>query len=172
MSPAASGAPATPTGTVSFTDDGSPVAGCQSLRLPTVAPLQVSCTETYESTTTHTIVAAYSGDEDDAGSSASLLQAVGQVPTQTTVTSSSADPDLRPERDADGHGHPDRERSGEPHRDGHLLRLETTAIATVNVSTAAGADHGHPRHLQPHGGPPRHHCLVQRGPDLRPQHAQ
>ena len=33
----------TPTGTVSFTDDGSPIAGCQALSLPSAAPLQVTC---------------------------------------------------------------------------------------------------------------------------------
>jgi large repetitive protein len=88
VSPAIAGT-ATPTGTVSFTDDGSPVTGCQSLSLPAVAPLQVSCTETYGSGATHSVEASYSGDEDDAGSNASLLQVVGQVPTETTIASSS-----------------------------------------------------------------------------------
>ena len=88
VSPATAGA-ATPTGTVSFTDNGSPVTGCQSLSLPAVAPLQVSCTETYGSGATHSVVASYSGDQDDAGSNASLLQVVGQIPTETTIASSS-----------------------------------------------------------------------------------
>jgi len=79
----------TPTGTISFTDDGSPVSGCQSLSVPDASPLQASCTETFGSGATHSIVATYSGDADDAGSTASLVQALGQIPTQTIVTSSS-----------------------------------------------------------------------------------
>ncbi len=84
-SPPSSG---TPTGTVSFTDDDNPVAGCQSLPLPEVAPLQVQCTETFGSGATHAIVATYGGDPDDAASTASLQQTVGQTPTQTALTTS------------------------------------------------------------------------------------
>jgi hypothetical protein len=80
--------PGTPTGTVTFTDDGSPIPGCHTLPLADVAPLQATCTETFGSGATHAIVANYSGDVDDAGSAASLLQTVGQIPTATTVTSS------------------------------------------------------------------------------------
>ncbi len=78
----------TPTGTVSFTDDGNPIAGCQSLPLPDAGVLDVQCSETFGSGATHAIVATYSGDPDDAGSTASLQQTVGQTPTQTTVTTS------------------------------------------------------------------------------------
>lgn len=78
----------TPTGSVSFTDDDNPVDGCQSLPLPAVAPLRVQCTESFGSGATHAIVATYSGDPDDAGSTASLQQTVGQTPTQTSVTTS------------------------------------------------------------------------------------
>ena len=154
---------------MSFTDDGSPVAGCQSLRLPTVAPLQVSCTETYASTTTQTIVASYGGDEDDAGSSASLVQAVGQVPTRTTVTSSSATPTYgqdvtltatvtpTPNATASPTGTVtfydfERERSGEPHgigtvddyetRDRHRERRTAGATtATLDISSLMGGPH-------------------------------
>ncbi len=69
-----------PTGTVSFTDDGSPVPGCQALPLPDVAPFQAACTESFGSGATHTIVATYSGDVDNAGSTGSLLQTLGQTP--------------------------------------------------------------------------------------------
>ena len=79
----------TPTGTVSFTDDGSPIAGCQALSLPSAAPLQVTCSQTYASGAIHSVTATYSGDADDAGSTASLLQSVGQLRTETTVTASS-----------------------------------------------------------------------------------
>jgi Bacterial Ig-like domain (group 3) len=77
-----------PTGTVSFTDDGSPVPGCQSLALPEDAPFQADCTESFGSGATHAIVAIYSGDVDNAGSTATLAQTVGQLPTVTAVTSS------------------------------------------------------------------------------------
>ncbi len=129
----------TPAGTVSFTDDGSPVAGCQSLRLPIVAPLQVGCTETYESTTTQTIVATYGGDEDDAGSSASLVQAVGQVPTQTTVTSSSATPTYGQDVTLTATVTPTPNAAASPTGTVTFYDFETTAIATVDVSTADGA---------------------------------
>jgi hypothetical protein len=79
--------PGAPTGTISFTDDGGPVVSCQSLELSDVAPFQASCTETFEAGATHDIVATYSGDTDDAGSAASLLQTLGQIPTQIAVTS-------------------------------------------------------------------------------------
>ncbi len=48
-SPSRAAAPGagTPTGTVSLTDDGSPVAGCQSLTLSSTASPQVTCSETY-----------------------------------------------------------------------------------------------------------------------------
>jgi hypothetical protein len=79
--------PGAPTGTISFTDDGSPVATCQSVELSDVAPFRASCTETFEAGASHDIVATYSGDTDDAGSTASLLQTLGQIPTQIAVTS-------------------------------------------------------------------------------------
>jgi len=79
---------AKPTGTVSFTDDGSPVPPCQALPLPDVAPFQAACTETFGSGATHTVAATYSGDVDNAGSTGSLLQTPGQIPTVTAVTSS------------------------------------------------------------------------------------
>ena len=68
----------TPTGTVSFTDDGSPVTSCQSLSLPAAAPLQVTCTEGYGSSAAHSIVATYSGDTDDAGSTTSLIESLAR----------------------------------------------------------------------------------------------
>ena len=122
VSPAAPGT-ATPSGTVSFTDDGSPVTGCQSLSLPAVAPLQVSCTETYGSGATHSIVASYSGDADDAGSNASLLQAVGQVPTETTVASSSPTSTYGQSVTLTATVTPTATAAVASRRDGHLLRL-------------------------------------------------
>ncbi len=79
----------TPTGTVSFSDDGVPVSGCQSLELPADTPPQVRCAETYGPNTTHDVVATYSGDVNDAASQGSLSETIGQVPTQTSMASSS-----------------------------------------------------------------------------------
>ncbi len=79
----------TPTGAVSFTDNGNPIAGCEAVTLSLTVPLQASCPETFASGTTHSIIAGYSGDTDDDASTAELLQSVGQIVTQTTVTSSS-----------------------------------------------------------------------------------
>jgi len=79
----------TPTGTVSFSDDGAPVSGCQSLSLPASTPQQVRCAETYGPNTTHDIVATYSGDANDAGNQGSLSETIGQIPTQTSVVASS-----------------------------------------------------------------------------------
>jgi len=78
----------TPTGTVSFTDQGSPVTGCQSLSLPASAPHQVTCTETYTVNTDHSIVATYSGDANDASSHDGLVETLQQIGTTTTVGSS------------------------------------------------------------------------------------
>ncbi len=78
----------TPTGTVSFTDNGSPLTGCQSLGLPALGPLQASCTETYGSDGTHSIVANYSGDADVTASTGSLAETVLPMSTTTTVVPS------------------------------------------------------------------------------------
>ena len=128
----------TPTGTVSFTDDGSPIAGCQSLILPSVAPLQVACAETYESGATHSIVASYSGDEDDAASNASLVQAVGPVPTETTVASSSRTSTYGQSVTLTATVTPMVTASGIPTGTVTFYDFETNPIATVGVSAVAG----------------------------------
>jgi large repetitive protein len=129
----------TPTGTVSFTDDGSPVAACQSLSLPTVAPLQVACTETYESDATHAILASYSGDEDDAGSTASLLQSVGQIPTQTTVASSSPTSTYGQGVTLTATVTPAATASATPGGTVTFYDYQTNPIATVGISTVDGS---------------------------------
>ncbi len=78
----------TPTGTVSFTDQGSPVTGCQNLPLPATG--QVTCTETYSVNAAHSIVATYSGDTNDAGSHGSLTETLQQISTSTTIGSSAS----------------------------------------------------------------------------------
>jgi hypothetical protein len=128
----------TPTGTVSFTDDGDPVPGCQSLSLPTSAPLQATCTESYRSTTTHSIVAVYSGDDDDAGSTATLVETLGQVPTQTTVATSSPTSTYGQSVTMTATVTPTQSGSVSPSGTVTFYDYETTPIATVGVSTVAG----------------------------------
>ncbi len=57
--------PASPTGTVDFTDYGTPVAGCQGLRVSATRPAVATCTRVYAQPGTHLIAATYSGDLSD-----------------------------------------------------------------------------------------------------------
>ena len=88
VSAAAPGA-GSPTGTVSFTDDGTPVAGCQSL-VVAPAPPQATCSETYGSDATHSIVATYGGDADFLTTTAAVDETVAPLPSTTSVTVSSS----------------------------------------------------------------------------------
>jgi Big-like domain-containing protein len=80
-----SSASGTPTGAVSFTDDGSPIPGCQSLAVPPSAPLQVTCTESSGSIATHSIVATYGGDTDFLSATGVLAEHVAPMSTTATV---------------------------------------------------------------------------------------
>lgn len=71
-----------PTGTVSYTEDGSALSGCTGLSLSSP-----QCSVTYGAPTTHTIAVAYSGDAQFTGGSASLNVTVTRDPTATSVTS-------------------------------------------------------------------------------------
>ncbi len=89
VSPAAPGA-GTPAGTVSLTDDGIPAAGCQSLTLPSSGLSQVTCSETYGSDATHSIVATYSGDTDFLTATALVDETVAPESSTTSVSVSSS----------------------------------------------------------------------------------
>ncbi|MBV9662095.1 MAG: Ig-like domain repeat protein, partial [Acidimicrobiales bacterium] len=78
----------TPTGSVSFSDNGTPVSGCQALALPSTAPFAVQCAETYPANSGHSIVASYSGDTNYAASSGSLSETLQQIGTTTSVGAS------------------------------------------------------------------------------------
>ncbi len=79
-------------GTVSFTDGGTAISGCQSLALTAG---QATCAQTYSLGATHPIVATYSGDTSFTGSSSptvnqvvngiirSSVSMVGSMPTVT-----------------------------------------------------------------------------------------
>jgi hypothetical protein len=59
-------------GTISFSDNGSPIAGCQSLPVNTSTG-QAACTVTYGSVGSHSIVAVYSGNFAYLGSTSPAL---------------------------------------------------------------------------------------------------
>ncbi|HLG92314.1 MAG TPA: Ig-like domain-containing protein, partial [Acidimicrobiales bacterium] len=80
-----------PTGTVSFSDGGTPVPSCQALALSSGS---ATCQVTYSGVGSHSIVASYSGDSNyPPSSSAALTQTVNQAAT-TTALSSSANPSV------------------------------------------------------------------------------
>jgi hypothetical protein len=76
-------------GTVSLSDDGNPVAGCQSLTLSSTDPPRISCSETYATDATHAVVATYHGNADFLSSTSTLTETVAPRPTATSVTVSS-----------------------------------------------------------------------------------
>ncbi len=67
-------------GTMSFTDNASPIAGCQGVAVSTVTGT-ATCTVTYTSVGSHSIVATYSGNFYYLGSAGSLTQQVTYVIT-------------------------------------------------------------------------------------------
>ena len=77
VSPGALGGP-TPTGTVSFTSNGTVIGGCSSVMLNSGV---ARCTTSSLALGTDVIVAAYSGDSDYLPSSGMLVQIVNPVPT-------------------------------------------------------------------------------------------
>ncbi|MGA3213240.1 MAG: Ig-like domain-containing protein, partial [Terriglobales bacterium] len=79
-----------PTGTVSFTANGTSISGCSAIALSSSSN-QALCTKSTLPVGSDVIVATYSGDSNNAGSSGSLTQIVNSstsTATTTTVTSS------------------------------------------------------------------------------------
>jgi hypothetical protein len=73
---------ASATGTVTFQDNGTNIAGCVGIAL---AAGRATCTTSTLTVGSHTIVASYSGDSANAASSGSVTQTVNAVaPTATT----------------------------------------------------------------------------------------
>jgi hypothetical protein len=81
----------TPTGTVGFTDGGTPIAACTAQPL-SGSPLTATCAvAAYGSPGSHTIVATYSGDSGFSTSASSpLIQGIVGASTTTAVTSPGA----------------------------------------------------------------------------------
>ncbi len=78
---------AAPTGTVAFTDNGSSIAGCSAVALPagTAASKAATCTTAALTAATHSIVATYSGDAANAGSTSTALSQVVNSGTSVNV---------------------------------------------------------------------------------------
>ncbi len=83
--------PSDNSGTVTFTDGGTPIPGCQSLS-PTNG--QAGCPQTYATPGKHPIVATYSGDTNFAESASTTVNQVvnSSVTATTTTLTSSANP--------------------------------------------------------------------------------
>ena len=128
----------TPTGNVSFTDNGSPVATCQNVPLPTSAPLQVMCSETYGSNASHAIVATYSGDTNDASSHGSLGETLQQISTQTTIGASTANPTYGQDVTFTATVTPSQSASVNPSGTVTFVDNGSTTIGSGSVSTTAG----------------------------------
>ncbi|MHB1582441.1 MAG: alkaline phosphatase family protein [Acidimicrobiales bacterium] len=74
-------------GTVSFSDGGSPIAGCTGVPVDAAAGT-ATCQVTYPAGGSHSIVAAYSGDSlYQPSTSATLTEVVSARPTRTTIES-------------------------------------------------------------------------------------
>jgi hypothetical protein len=75
------------TGTVSFTENGSAVSGCQNLALSSG---KASCTIHFASGGVSTIAATYGSDANFSGSSGSVSQVVNAKPVFTSASSTTA----------------------------------------------------------------------------------
>jgi titin len=79
----------TPSGTVQFYDNGSPLGGPQTL-----SGGSASVTTSSLSVGSHTITAQYSGDANFNGSTGTLTQVVNKANTTTTITSANPNPSV------------------------------------------------------------------------------
>ncbi len=79
-----------PTGAISFSDNGGPIAGCQNV---TMVNRTAACTTTLTTMGTHPIGAAYSGDANNGAASGTLTQVVSKADTTTSIVAS-ANPSL------------------------------------------------------------------------------
>ena len=92
----ASGSGAGPTGTVSFTDNGTAIYGCTAVAVVTGsspdATAQCATAASDMSAGSHPIVASYGGDSTYTNSSGNLTQTVSEATTSTVITSSVSSP--------------------------------------------------------------------------------
>ncbi|MGA3209936.1 MAG: Ig-like domain repeat protein [Terriglobales bacterium] len=79
------GGGSSPSGTIGFTSNGTAISGCSAVIL---ASNQAQCTTSALTVGSDVIVATYSGDSNNAGSSGALTQVVSLPATSTTLASS------------------------------------------------------------------------------------
>ncbi len=108
----------TPTGTVMFTDnDGAATLSCSAQPLTTSGTIQATCSLDYLEVGGDTVVAQYSGDAGNTGSTSSVLEVdTGQAATSVRLGS-----------------------SGDPSRAGRAVALRTTIVP---VAPGAGVPSG------------------------------
>ncbi len=73
-------------GDIAFSADGTPISGCSAVVLNGSA--QATCTTSFLTVASHTVIASYGGNADYLASSGSLVQTVGQETTTTSELSS------------------------------------------------------------------------------------
>ncbi|NYD41099.1 Ig-like domain repeat protein [Nocardioides panaciterrulae] len=137
-------APAPSAGTVTFTDDGHPVAGCAARPVSTTDG-RATCTTSFEAAGSHSIQATFSGSPQAEGSSGSTT--IGVDPAQPPVADAGPDQDLKlagaPTLRArlDGAGPTD---DGEPNALTYTWRERNVTLATgvtATVPLGAGTHH-------------------------------
>ena len=79
-------APVAPTGTVTFSDGGTPMSQCENTVISTTSPYVATCTATYDSAGTHTVTATYSGDGSTQASTSSVASVTVVPPFAITST--------------------------------------------------------------------------------------
>ena len=129
----------TPTGTVSFTDGGGPIAGCQNLTLPASAPLSVQCQQTYTAVANHSIEATFtSGTVSYQGSSDTITEGLEQLGTTTTIGDSTGSSTYGLPVTFTATVVPDPGGSASPTGTVSFLDNGTTSLGSAMVSTSAG----------------------------------
>ena len=80
--------PIQPDGTVTFSDNGSPIPGCQSQGLSYGTPYIALCTVSYAASGSHLLGASYSGGASTSSSTASAVTVASEINPLTLATTS------------------------------------------------------------------------------------
>ena len=79
-----------PTGTVTFSNDGTTV--CSGVALSTTAPFAATCSQAYAASGDETVTATYSGDSNTLGSSGQASVSIQKAPSNTSLSASTSAP--------------------------------------------------------------------------------